>query len=82
MGPIESMAYQCKVYSDNSKNSLVIKTHQDPANMPKCGNLRISKESLLQRPRLVKIEGVMGSESELKLMEIVLKNAVVWISQN
>ncbi|KAK9130225.1 hypothetical protein Sjap_010712 [Stephania japonica] len=52
-------------------------TNEDPANMPKCDNLCISEESLLQHLRLVEIEGAMGSESELKLMEFVLKNAAV-----
>ncbi|KAK9099968.1 hypothetical protein Scep_023398 [Stephania cephalantha] len=54
----------------------VLLMNKDPANMPNCGNLCISKESLLQHLRIVKIEGVMGSGSELKLMEILLKNAV------
>ncbi|KAK9130179.1 hypothetical protein Sjap_010666 [Stephania japonica] len=40
-------------------------------------NLQISKESLLQQLRFVKIEGVVGSENEFKLMEFVLKNATV-----
>ncbi|KAK9130177.1 hypothetical protein Sjap_010664 [Stephania japonica] len=46
-------------------------------NMAKCRNLWISKECLLQQLRFVKIEGVVGSENELKLMKFVLKNALV-----